>query len=126
MKTALHLKPTEMDVYRRAASTPKKRLSSELRSRRLRAWRVARKAATILKTEFDAKKVVIFGSLVHPSLFHAKSDIDLAVWGVDDKKYYRAVSVLLDIDPTISVDLISIDDARPALRKIIDGEGREL
>ncbi|MEN9564557.1 MAG: hypothetical protein RIR73_2801 [Chloroflexota bacterium] len=126
MKTALHLKPTEMDVYRRAASIPKKRLGSELRLRRLRAWRVARKAAKILKTEFDAKKVLAFGSLLYPSLFHAKSDIDLAVWGVDDKKYYRAVSVLLDIDPTISVDLISIEDARPALKKVIEAEGREL
>lgn len=126
MKTALHLKSTELDVYRRAALTPKKRMSSELRARRLRAWRVARKAAKILKTEFEASKVAVFGSLLHPTLFHAKSDVDLAVWGMDDKKYYRAVSVLLDIDPKISVDLISIEDARPSLKKVIEKEGKEL
>lgn len=127
MKTALQLKPADLKSYRRAAAlAPKKRKSSDIRARRLRAWRLARKAAKILKTEFGVTKVAAFGSLVHPTRFHIKSDVDLAVWGMDDKKYYRAVSLLLDIDPLISVDLVCVEDARPALKKIIEKEGREL
>ncbi|MBV6393282.1 MAG: hypothetical protein KPEEDBHJ_02522 [Anaerolineales bacterium] len=119
MKTALHLTPAELEVYRRAALVPVKRARSEIRARRLRAWRAARKAAKILKTEFGAKRVAVFGSLIHPALFHEKSDIDLAVWGLDGRTYFKAVSVLLDIDPVISVDLVAMEDARPALRKRI-------
>ena len=126
MKTALQVKPAELEKYRRAALVPKKRLSAEIRARRVRSWRLARKSAEILKTEFGATKVAVFGSLVHPSSFHSKSDVDLAVWGIGEGKYYRAVSVLLDIDPAISVDLICMEDARPALKKIIEDEGRDL
>lgn len=126
MKTALQLKPADLKGYRRAALAPKRRLSSDIRARRLRAWRLARKAAKLLKTEFGVTKVVVFGSLLHPALFHSKSDVDLAVWGMDDKKYYRAVSLLLDITPAISVDLICVEDARPSLREVIEKEGREL
>lgn len=126
MKTALQLTPVEMEKYRRAALKVENLPDKTLRARRLRARRVARKAAKILKAEFGAKKVAVFGSLLHASLFHARSDIDLAVWGVDGRKYYRAVSVLLDIDPTISVDLIRVEDARPGLKKIILEEGQEL
>jgi len=126
MKTALQLKPSDLKAYRRTALAPKKQKGSELRARRLRAWRVARKAAKTLKAEFGVSKVVVFGSLLHPTLFHSKSDVDLAVWGMDDKRYYRAVSILLDIDPTISLDLVCVEDARPALRNVIEKEGREL
>ncbi len=94
--------------------------------RRLHAWRVARKSSKILKTDFKVTKVAVFGSLLHPTLFHSKSDVDLAVWGMDERNYYRAVSLLLDIDPMISIDLIRVEDARPALRKVIDKESREL
>lgn len=126
MKTALHLTPLELDKYRRVAVKVKKSPNKNLRAFRLRTFRVARKAAKVLRNDFGAKKIVLFGSLLHSSLFHAKSDIDLAVWGIKDREYYRAVSVLLDIDPTISIDLINIKDARPALKKIITEEGREL
>jgi predicted nucleotidyltransferase len=126
MKTALQIKASDLAGYRRTALSPKKRSSSEIRARRLRAWRVARKAAKLLKADFGIVKVAVFGSLIHPGLFHAKSDVDLAVWGMDERKYYRAVSLLLDIDPSISVDLVCTEDARPALKKVIEKEGRQL
>jgi predicted nucleotidyltransferase len=87
---------------------------------------VARKAVKILKVEFGVEKVMVFGSLLHPALFHERSDVDLAVWGLSGRVYYRAVSVLLDIEPSISVDLIAFEDARPALQAVILREGRRL
>jgi predicted nucleotidyltransferase len=79
-----------------------------------------------LKAEFGVKKLMLFGSLLHPALFHDRSDVDLAVWGLSGRAYYRAVSVLLDIEPSISVDLIAFEDARPALQTVILQEGREI
>jgi predicted nucleotidyltransferase len=126
MKTAFHLTPAEIDKYRRASLKVRILPNKDVHARRLRAWRVARKAAKILRAEFGVKKIVAFGSLLHPKLFHSKSDIDLAVWDIPTKEYYRAISLLLDIDPTISVDLINIEDAKPALKKIISEEGKEI
>jgi predicted nucleotidyltransferase len=125
-RTAVSLTPKELESYRRAALLVEPKRRENVQARRLRAWRLARKAAKTLKTEFGAEKVMVFGSLLHPPLFHERSDVDLAVWGLTGREYYRAVSVLLDIDPTISVDLIAFEDARPALQNVILGEGRKL
>jgi len=125
-RTALSLTPKEVESYRRAALLVKPKRRSDLKARRRRAWRVARKAAKILKTEFGASKVMVFGSLIHPALFHERSDVDLAVWGLRGREYYRAVSVLLDIEPSISMDLIAFEDARPGLQDVILKDGRKL
>lgn len=125
-RTAVSLTPKEIESYRRAALLVKPKRRERVRARRLLAWRVARKAAKTLKTEFGAEKVMVFGSLLHPSRFHERSDVDLAVWGLTGREYYRAVSVLLDIEPAISVDLIAFEEARPALQQVILREGRKL
>ena len=69
---------------------------------------------------------MVFGSLVHPVLFHERSDVDLAVWSLSGREYYRAVSVLLDLEPSISIDLIAFEDARRAVQDVILKDGREL
>lgn len=125
-RTALSLTSKEIESYRRAALLAKPKRRDDLKTRRLRSWRIARKAAKILKTEFGAEKVVVFGSLVHPVLFHDRSDVDLAVWGLKGREYYRAVSVLLDIEPTVSIDLIAFEDARRPVQDTILKDGRKL
>ena len=125
-KTALSLTPKEVESYRRAALLAKPKQRGDLKTRRLHAWRVARKAANILKAEFDVERVMVFGSLVHPTLFHERSDVDLAVWGLRGREYYRAVSVLLDIEPSISIDLIAFEDARRTVQDVILKDGRKL
>ena len=84
---------------------------------------IGREAARILKSEYGAKRVAVFGSAVHRHLFHNRSDLDLAVWGLDEKQYYRAVSRLLQIDQSLSVDLIRVEDADPSLMELIEKEG---
>ena len=125
-KTALSLTSKEVESYRRAALLVKPKQRGDLKARRMRAWRVARRATKILKTEFGVERVMVFGSLVHPALFHERSDVDLAVWGLRGREYYRAVSVLLDIEPSISIDLIAFEDARRAVQDVILKDGLKL
>ena len=125
-KTALSLTPKEIESYRRAAALVKPKRRGDLRARRLRAWRIARKAAKILREEFGVEKIMVFGSLVQPALFHERSDVDLAVWGLSGREFYRAVSVLLDIDPSVPIDLIAFEDARRALQDVIVKDGRKM
>lgn len=80
----------------------------------------------LLKGEFGATQVAVFGSLVQPHLFHGRSDIDLAVWGINGRDYYRAVSRLLSLEPEISVDLVEVEHASPRLQEKIKHESQPL
>ena len=112
-------------MARYRASAPK-RWRAEARAldeRYQRAWRVVRNVAQIVKDAFGATRILAFGSLVNKNLFHPNSDIDLAAWGVDETRYFRAVGQLLSIDPEMEIDLVMAEDARPALLRRIENEG---
>jgi len=66
----------------------------------------------------------LFGSLLHPELYHFRSDIDLAVW--DIQHYFRAVVRLLDLDPEFDFDLVPFEDARPGIIAVIERAGIDL
>ena len=119
----LKISAKQMAAYRTTARQRHQQKEQKLALRYQRAWEVAQQAAAILKEQFGVQRVVIFGSTLWIKRFHHRSDVDLAVWGLDEKVYYRAVVRLLDIEPTISVDLIEAEFASPALLKMIEQEG---
>ncbi len=112
-----------MAIYRATTRKRWERERHELARRRERAWALARNAAALLRAEFGAGQVVTFGSLVHPDLFHARSDVDLAVRGLDGRHYFRAMGRLLCLDPSIEIDLVMVEDASGQLRDTIEREG---
>jgi predicted nucleotidyltransferase len=124
-RTVSELSPVELELYRNALRN-RKRVKTLASERLKRARKVARRAAKILKEEFGVSKVVLFGSTVQPSLFHSRSDVDLAVWGLGENLYFRAVSVLLSIDPEIGVDLIEFEFASPSMQATILRDGKLL
>jgi predicted nucleotidyltransferase len=124
MEKIMDVTSAQLERYRRSAREREAARKRQLAARRGRAWEVAHRAADLLKREFGATRVVIFGSLIHPELFHVHSDIDLAVW--DIQHYYRAVAHLLDLDPEVNFDLVPIEDAKPAILELIEKEGIEL
>ena len=113
----------KMDIYKATARRRLKREQEQLSLSYSQKWALAKKAARLLKEEFGAQRVVAFGSITQKELFHLYSDLDIAVWGLDEKKYYHAVAKLLEIDPAQRLDLIRIEDARNSLRSVIDQEG---
>ena len=121
---AIQITPPQLEIYRKTARERQARLRIQLDERQQHAWEIARQAAKILKDEFGASRVVVFGSLLHPQLFHLRSDIDIAVW--DIRSYFRAVSRLMDLDPEIEFDLVPVEDARPGIMAVIEQEGKEL
>lgn len=121
--SALH--PVDLQRYRQALKD-RKPVTSLAGARLKQARKVARRAVSILRKQFGVKKVVLFGSVIHPGLFHSRSDIDIAVWGLKGREYYRAVGVLQALDSQIGIDLIAHESASPSLRKVIREEGREV
>ena len=122
----MHISPEKLEAYR---ATARRRAIEERRRLALRhehAWAVASQAAALLRAEYGVDRVAVFGSLVQRELFHRGSDIDLAVWGMDERHYYRAVGRLLALDPDFEVDLIMVEEAPVSLRDTIQKEGKDL
>jgi len=114
---------TDIAIYLRTAQARARERHKQLEARRRRATEIAVAAAAILKQDYQARRVVLFGSAIHPRRFHSRSDIDLAVWGLDEREYYRAVAHLLSLDPSFEVDLVQMEYARPLLRQTVLQEG---
>jgi len=115
-----------MNVYQQTAQKRSRAHQQAVTVRHSRAWEIAHQAASLLKEEFGATQVVVFGSLLQTNLFHIRSDIDLAVWNLKESVYYRAVSRLLSLEPDIPIDLIEVEHASTRLREKIEREGQLL
>jgi predicted nucleotidyltransferase len=96
-----------------------------MQERQKQGLKIARQCAKILKERFGAEKVVLFGSLLDHQQMSWRSDIDLAVWGLPEKDYFKAVGVLLDIAEDFSLDLIEAQHARSYILPAIS-QGIEL
>lgn len=118
--------PDQLEEYRRSYCQRKEEKQKQLMALIKEARAVALSAAQLLKSQFGVSRVMMFGSLTRPLLFHFNSDIDLAVWGLQEKEYYRAVGILQSLHPKIAVDVVRFEEVSPALQEIILNEGEEL
>jgi predicted nucleotidyltransferase len=100
------------------------RRAQELRRQKARA--TARRVARFLRDEYGASRVVLFGSMARGGRLGPRSDVDLAVWGLDAEDYYEAVGRVQDVDGNARVDLVRMEDASDSLRKEVRREGGEL
>jgi len=119
-------KQKKMAVYRASAEKRWEAEAQELTDYYNNLWIFACNASDMLKKQFGAKRVLVFGSLVNKELFHLNSDVDLAVWGMDEKKYFRAVSQLISLNPEIKTDLIMGENAQNSMLTRIENEGVEI
>ena len=118
-KTALELIPAEWRAYQPAQCQATQRATARWQ----RAWDIARLAANLLREQFGAQRVVVFGSLTCAAWFTPWSDIDVAAWGIPACDFYRAVAVITGLSPEFQLDLLDPDTCRPTLRQRIEREG---
>jgi len=127
MPTALELSPEELRRYRetlpRAPSEPVLTASEQLEREAL-LQRVA-EAATLLKTQFGARRIVLFGSLAHNAWFVSDSDVDLAVEGLQGD-FWQAWRHVEEIIGNRQVDLVEIENASNSLQRAMRRYGVEL
>ena len=126
--TALDLSPEALKKYRPLDAIRKRRAKfrAEIASRRRRAMLAARKAAKLLKSEFGAKEVVLFGSLARRGSFSLYSDIDLAVRGIAPEKFFAASAAIERVDVSFRIDLAELETCPPAVLKKIEKDGKAL
>ena len=88
---------------------------------RARAMEEARRAAQILVERYGVTRVILFASLVWRR-FGPTSDIDLAVEGLDPRRFFRADAEIAREIPR-PIDLKDLADCPPLLRARIEEEG---
>ena len=119
--TAKDLSPEELAEYRR-------RLDQHFQNRKVdeallqRAWQTAHWVATMLYRDFGAAQVAVFGSLAEPETFSKWSDIDIAVWGIPNDKYFRASSIASDISGLFKIDLVDFESCKGLFRERIQSQ----
>lgn len=79
------------------------------------AWRLA---AEMGKVDGELKQVILFGSALPGRSFRYDSDIDLAVSGGNKALLERVVA-----KSSFTVDLLDLNDVRPAIFESIQKEG---
>lgn len=119
--------PHKMAEYRHTAQQRQAAERRALLEWRKRALDVADEAAAVLRQQFGADQVILFGSLarevVETMPIHAHSDVDLAAWGIAEKEYLRAVACLLDLGGEIDIDLVRMEEATPRVREAVVDQG---
>ena len=127
-KTALELTPVEWRRYRLSEAVERREKAKDVAVdvRKREAWGIAGTAAQLLRKEFGAQKVVVFGSLAHEKGFGLWSDIDLGAWGIPPEKFYSAVAAATGLSPFFKIDLVDVAECRPTLQKVIEKEGIEV
>ena len=124
--SSLDLTPQAMLSYRAAARRQQEQERLALIARERQAWELARRAAALLRDQFAARRVVVFGSLVHPGCFTPWSDVDVAAWGLSPEHTFRAMGAVMDLGNDIQVNLVDVDTCSAALRAVIEHEGVDL
>jgi predicted nucleotidyltransferase len=76
----------------------------------------AKQCERILREDFGAREVYVFGSLVGQSPWHSRSDIDLAVEGLAPERYIPALTACYELlPPGMELDLVTLETAPPEL-----------
>jgi uncharacterized protein len=109
--------PSKMQAYILTAKRREQSRLEKLTQHRVQGLVVAQKAANQLKQEFGAERVVLFGSVLGAG-FHETSDLDLAVWGLPESLYLKAIARLDGLDG-FAIDLVEAQHAPPHIADAI-------
>jgi uncharacterized protein len=125
METAMQpsISLQKMNEYRQTARRRQAAETIRLDERFQLGRAIASQLADLLRRDFDAERVALFGSLTDRDLFHERSDIDLAAWGIPERRYLAAVAAVTSFTTAFSVDLARMEEATERLTHVVEEEG---
>lgn len=101
-----------IEVYRRNFKAREKRLRQERETKRQKALQAVQVAIPPVASHYPSlRRVYLFGSVLHPGLFHRKSDIDVAVEGSTARDYFDFWRTLDEMLLEWGVDVRELDDS---------------
>lgn len=127
-KTILELTSKEKAIYHPSSVISQRQHvgKNQLDARWEQAKSLASEAADVLRKDFGATKVILFGSLLNRAWFTTWSDIDLAAWGISKEQYFAAVAFVTGMSKDFKIDLVDPETCRPNLLEVINQDGIEI
>jgi uncharacterized protein len=122
----LMIDPAKVEACKRTACAREAARRREAAARRETAWRIAHQAACMLKANFGATRVIVFGSLAHGAWFTSRSDIDLAAEGIPPDAFFKSWCALDGLGSNLEINLIAIESASEEMSREIRELGIEL
>lgn len=119
----LDISAIDLERYRASAQTRVRSQRGQREARRQRAWHLARLAADLLKTQYGAPLVAVFGSLTHPDRFTQWSDVDLAAWGLTATNWLKASAAVRALTNDIELNVVDVATCSPELLAAIERDG---
>lgn len=118
IQTSIRIQEKNSVVKKYKKHWDEKAAKDKLARERLRqeALKVSTRLGEILVSEFLAKKVVLFGSVLNEEYFKEGSDIDIAVEGLPAELYFTAIARLMMESP-FEVDLKPMENLSVLLRQ---------
>ncbi len=110
--------PEQKDRYRKAWARRAEERRRYCRLRRNEAHEEAKSLAARIAGYPGVFRVMLFGSVLKENRFREESDIDLAVWGLRPRDYFKALADL-ENHSSFPIDLIPMEDARSGIAKRI-------
>ena len=75
--------------------------------------------ASILKEQFGATEVRVFGSLSEEARFSSLSDIDIAEKGIPPERFYAAYAAITRGISEFKIDLVDMEDCKETIKEEI-------
>ena len=113
----------QIAVYRNTAKKRWQESQTQREDRRIRAWQLAQLAASLLKKQFGATQVMVFGSVTDENCFTLWSDVDIAAWGLSSQDTFTAMGTVRELDESIELNLVDVNACQPELLQKILQEG---
>ncbi len=113
----------KMAAYKRTARARWLAEKGRRDARYERAWQLSHMAAELLKSQFNAKRVVVFGSITQKDRFTLWSDVDLAAWGLTSNNWLRAMADVRYLSDEVEINLVDTACCSHELLAIIERDG---
>jgi hypothetical protein len=108
------LSQERLEEFRAGWRDRREQRERELSGRREQALAGAHRAAALLREEYGATRVLLYGSLAHGH-FHERSDVDLLVWGIPHATFFHAWFEAEGACPGFALSLVQAEGAAEAL-----------
>jgi len=117
--------PEQIEKYISGWKKRKSKKNTNLEKKQKDALEKASCIADMLKDRYGIKKVILFGSTATGKLWE-HSDIDIAVFGLDENMYLDVVWEASQLALPFSLDIVPLEKTSKLLQQKIQQEGMEL
>ncbi|MBE9064712.1 nucleotidyltransferase family protein [cf. Phormidesmis sp. LEGE 11477] len=118
MEPRIHVEQKYIDYWRSKAA----READQIKVWEKEAWDDVQIVASVLREQFHATKIIVFGSLVK-NKFGRGSDIDIAAEGMEPNRFFLALSTV-NRHSKREIDLKPMEALDPHFRKRVIETGR--